>query len=122
MKITLLQIVYGTTSIVGLVATWYFNLQIEEGGFANFISDLYVNSASSSIANDLFVVVFTYLVWSSLEIKRLGMSLRLGVLWGIANAVLTLVIAAACGVPLFMLMRERRLAKLAEAQSTDNSA
>ena len=82
MKITLLQIVYGLASIVGLVVTWYFNLQIDGGGFASFISDLYVNSASSSIANDLFVVVFTFLVWSSLEIKRLGMPLRLGVLWG----------------------------------------
>ena len=116
MKITLLQIVYGLASIVGLVVTWYFNLQIDGGGFASFISDLYVNSASSSIANDLFVVVFTFLVWSSLEIKRLGMPMRLGIFWGIANAVLTVIIAAACAVPLFMLMRERRLARLAEAE------
>lgn len=107
MKLTGLQIVYGLTAITGLIVTWYFNLQPRE---TNFIYDLYTNSASASISNDLFVVVFTFLLWSFIETRRLKMSY-----WW-AYSILTIVIAAACAVPLFMLMRERRLLAIAETE------
>ncbi|PCJ24037.1 MAG: hypothetical protein COA96_10530 [SAR86 cluster bacterium] len=108
MKITGLQIFYGLTAIVGLFVTWYFNLQPREIGF---IADLYTTSASASITNDLSVVVTTFLVWSFVETGRLKMSYR----WWSACFVFTFLIAAASTVPLFMLMRERRLLASAEA-------
>ena len=107
MKLTGLQIFYGITAIFGLMVTWYFNLQPRD---TNFLFDLYTNTASASISNDLFVVVFTFLVWSFIETRRLKMSY-----WP-AYAVLTVVIAAACAVPFFMLMRERRLIAIEAAK------
>lgn len=102
MKITGLQVFYGIMSIIGLFVTWYFNLQPRETGF---IADLYTTSASASITNDLVVVVTAFLVWSFVETGRLKMSYRF---WS-ALFVFTFLIAAATTVPLFLLMRERRL-------------
>jgi len=102
MKITGLQVFYGIMSIIGLFVTWYFNLQPRETGF---IADLYTTSASASITNDLGVVVTAFLVWSFVETGRLKMSSRF---WS-ALFVFTFLIAAATTVPLFLLMRERRL-------------
>ncbi len=108
MNLTVLQIVYGLLAIIGLCVTWYFNLQPRETGF---IADLYTNSASTSIANDLGIVVMAFLVWSFIEIKRLNMSYWL---WAV-GFILTFTVAAATTVPLFMLLRERRLIANAEA-------
>ncbi len=102
MKITGLQVFYGIMSIIGLFVTWYFNLQPRETGF---IADLYTTSASASITNDLGVVVTAFLVWSFVETGRLKMSYRF---WWVLF-VFTFLIAAATTVPLFLLMRERRL-------------
>lgn len=108
MNISKLQVLYGLTAIVGLVVTWYFNLQPRE---TSFLADIYINSASTSISNDLFVVVFTFVVWSFVETRRLKMSY---LMW-IAIIIYSLVIAAASGVPIFMLLRERRLTSMENA-------
>jgi len=106
MKFTALQIVYGALAIIGLCVTWYFNLQPRETGF---IADLYTTSASVSITNDLGVVVATFLIWSFVETRRLEMSYWF---WGLF-VIFTFLIAAATTVPIFMLMRERRLIAMA---------
>tara|TARA_B110000091_G_scaffold73858_1_gene81371 strand:- start:291 stop:614 length:324 start_codon:yes stop_codon:yes gene_type:complete len=107
MKITGLQILYGVLAIVGVCVTWYYNLQPME---ISYIQGLYANPAASSFTNDLIVVVTAFLVWSFIETRRLKMSY---VLW-IVGFVLTFVIAAAMTVPLFMLLRERRLIAVAK--------
>ena len=107
MKITGLQILYGVLAIVGVCVTWYYNLQPME---ISYIQGLYANPAASSFTNDLIVVVTAFLVWSFIETRRLKMSY---VLWAV-GFVLTFVIAAAMTVPLFMLLRERRLIAMAE--------
>ena len=107
MKITGLQFVYGVLAIIGVVVTWYFNLQPME---TSYIAGLYANPAASSFTNDLIVVVTAFLVWSFVETRRLNMSYGL---W-IAVFIFTFVIAAAMTVPLFMLLRERRLIEMAE--------
>lgn len=112
MKITGLQVVYFVLAIIGLIVTWYFNLQPRE---TSFFADLYVNSASSSIANDLFVVVAAFLVWSFIETGRL----KLSYWWWVGCSILTLVIAAAAFVPLYFLLRERQLIALAEAEARE---
>ena len=108
MKTTGLQIFYGLLAVVGVIVTWYFNLQPRE---VSFFSDIYANSAAASLTNDLTVVVTAFLVWSFVETGRLKMSY---VLWS-AILVFTFLIAAAMTVPLFMLLRERRLIAMAAA-------
>ncbi len=107
MKITGLQILYGVLAIVGVCVTWYYNLQPME---ISYIEGLYANPAASSFTNDLIVVVTAFVVWSFVETRRLKMSY---VLW-VVGFVLTFVIAAAMTVPLFMLLRERRLIAMAK--------
>ncbi|MDG1026040.1 MAG: DUF2834 domain-containing protein [Gammaproteobacteria bacterium] len=107
MKITILQILYGMLAVIGVCVTWYFNLQPME---MSYIEGLYDNPAASSFTNDLIVVVTAFLVFSFVETGRLKMSYGL---WA-AIFVLTFVIAAAMTVPLFMLLRERRLIAMAE--------
>lgn len=110
MKISGLQLFYGLLAVVGLVVTWYFNIQPRETGF---IADLYTTSASASITNDLGVVVVAFLVWSFTETRRLNMSYW----WWSACFVFTFLIAAATMMPLFLLTRERRLIAMAAAQA-----
>lgn len=107
MKITGLQVLYGVLAVVGVCVTWYFNLQPME---MSYIEGLYDNPAASSFTNDLIVVVTAFLVFSFIEMRRLNMSYGL---WAVIF-VLTLVIAAAMTVPLFMLLRERRLIAMVE--------
>ncbi|GJM12505.1 MAG: hypothetical protein DHS20C12_09080 [Pseudohongiella sp.] len=107
MKLSGLQVAYGVLAITGVCVTWYFNLQPME---MSYIEGLYANPAASSFTNDLLVVVTAFLVWSFIETGRLKMSYGL---WA-AIFVCTFVIAAAMTVPLFLLLRERRLLALAE--------
>ncbi len=108
MKLTARQLVYIGLTIIGLVATWYFNIKftMECGGvfsISKFLAGAYANSASSSISNDLSVAVIVFLVWSYSEAKRVRMRH-----WWIFPVV-TFLIAFACAFPLFLLFRERRL-------------
>ena len=102
-----LKVFFAVLSIIGIIVTWYFNIQYiqESGGFSllSFIESVYANSASSSISNDLLVVGTVFLFWSYAEAKRLGMRH-----WWV-YLVLTFLIAIAFTFPLFMLMRERAL-------------
>jgi hypothetical protein len=113
MKAMSLQVFYFVLAIIGLFATWYFNLQAREN---SFIVDLYANSASSSIANDLFVVVAAFLVWSFIETGRLKISYW----WWTACFIFTFLIAAAVTVPLYFLLRERQLIALEKTASNDD--
>lgn len=107
MKTTTLQVFYFVLAIVGLVVTWYFNLQYFnlQPREAGFIALMYVNPASSSISNDLLVVVAAFLVWSFVETGRLNISYW----WWTACFIFTFLIAAATTIPLYLLLRERRL-------------
>lgn len=101
------QAVFIVTAVVGVFLTWYFNVQfmLETGGFslAGFVMASYANHASTSISNDLLVVVFAFLFWSRAEAQRLGMKH-----WWL-YVVATFGIAIAFAFPLFMYMRERAL-------------
>jgi Protein of unknown function DUF2834 len=102
------QLIYGLAALAGLVATWYWNIQFmsEQGGFPvlTFVSDAYLNAASASISNDILVVTLAFLFWSFHEARRTGMQH-----WWL-YPVLTFAVAMAFAFPLFLLMRERRLA------------
>lgn len=109
MKMKSLQAVYLILAIIGLFATWYFNLQPRE---LNYVADMYANSASSSIANDLIVVVVAFFVWSFVETRRLDISYW----WWAACFIFTFFIAAAFTVPLYFFLRERRLIVMKETE------
>lgn len=100
MSLSSLQLFYSVLACVGVVATWYFNLQARD---VNYIADLYSTSASASFTNDLLVVVTTFLLWSFVETKRLGMPIAF---WAVCF-ILTFLIAAAMTIPVFMAVRER---------------
>lgn len=113
MRLSALQVFYAAAAAVGIVVTWYFNIQFmaEHGGFSltAFIADNYVNAASISISNDLLVVVAAFTVWSFFEARRLQMRH-----WW-TYIVLAFLVAIAFAFPLFLFMRERRLAVLKQA-------
>jgi len=101
------QIVYAIAAAVGLCSTWYFNLEFmsQNDGFvlSTFVGDNYVNPASASISNDIIVAGFTFSFWSFFEARRLEMRR-----WWL-YMVLSLGVAIAFAMPLFMLMRERAM-------------
>ena len=107
-----LQIIYLLLAIIGTGATWYFNIQFTlQGavlGGVTFFNDLYANNASSSIANDIIAVGAVFMVWSFVETRRLSMPY-----WWVYIA-LTFGVALAFSLPIFLLMRERRLEQIAE--------
>jgi len=111
MKVTSRQIAYLVLAVVGLCATWFFNLRFmaESGGAFDvvaFVRAGSANSASSSLSNDLLVACTAFLVWSFAEVRRLGMRR-----WWV-YPVLTFGIAFAFAFPLFLFLRDRRLQAL----------
>ena len=114
MSMTTRQMVYLVLTVIGLCATWFFNLRFmaESGGVFDVIAFVragYANSASSSLSNDLLVGCTAFLVWSFAEARRLGMRR-----WWV-YPVLTIGIAFAFAFPLFLFLRDRRL------QASDHS-
>jgi hypothetical protein len=111
MRFTRRQTVYLVLAVIGLCATWFFNLRfMAESGSAfdvvAFVRAGYANSASSSLSNDLLVGCTAFLIWSFAEVRRLGMRR-----WWV-YPVLTFGIAFAFAFPLFLFLRDRRLQSL----------
>jgi hypothetical protein len=111
MRFTRRQTVYLVLAVIGLCATWFFNLRFmaESGSafdVAAFVRAGYANSASSSLSNDLLVGCTAFLIWSFAEVRRLGMRR-----WWV-YPVLTFGIAFAFAFPLFLFLRDRRLQSL----------
>jgi Terpene cyclase DEP1 len=102
------QIIYGIMAIAGIGLTWYFNIQfmLLQGGFSltEYTNAINVNPAASSISIDIFLAAFAFVFWSFFESRRLGMRH-----WWI-YIILTFGIAMAFAFPLFLLMRERKMA------------
>jgi hypothetical protein len=107
-NISFRQFLYLTLAATGLCVTWYFNFRFmaETGaGFdlVAFVKGGYANSAATSLSNDLLVGCATFLVFSFIEARRLGM--RHWWAW----PVLTFGVAFAFAFPLFLFFRDRRL-------------
>lgn len=115
MKLTrqTLSIVYGLIALFALFGTWVNNWYYVERpslgpveGFVQFGLDTLANPASRSITVDLFFLSLAVILWMVLEARRLNMR---GV-W--AYVLFGLLIAISVTVPLFLLHRERVLARL----------
>ena len=97
-------------AIVGLVMTWYYNLQFiaESGGsfdVAEFIAAGATNAAAQSSSWDLAIACITGLTWIYFESKRTGLRF----FW--AYIILAFSVAFAFAFPLFLFVRQGELEK-----------
>jgi hypothetical protein len=101
--------VYALIALLALIGTWGNNVAYLGGGFLEtnlaFWADTLANPASRSITIDLFFLGLAVFVWMVLEARRLGMR------WVWLYLVFGMLIAISVTVPVFLLLRERALAK-----------
>jgi hypothetical protein len=100
--------VYGVIAFAALILTWSQNLaffaQRDNGGLAGFLRDAWANHAAASLGNDVILVALTAAVFMVIEARRLGIRH----VW--VFFVLALGVAISVAFPLFLIVRERRLA------------
>jgi hypothetical protein len=110
MKITKLQWVYLSLSIIGLVGTWYFNIQFytteSDTSLLNFIAQTQTTFPAKSINIDLLICLITFFVWYIPEAFRLKMKY-----WWVF-LVLSFTVAFAFSFPLFLFFRDRKMEQL----------
>lgn len=101
---TPLALVWLALAVIGLVGTWYFNIGSIVAG-RDFIAD-WVGSgpAVSSLTVDLLVAAVAGGILIVVEARRIGMR------FGWVFIVLSGAVAFAFAFPLFLALRERRLA------------
>jgi hypothetical protein len=108
----LICVAYAAIAVAALFATWSQNLAYFSGGATNalalFIADTRVNPASRSITLDIGLFLLAAAIFMFVEARRLGIRLVwLYLLFGF-------LIAISVTFPLFMIARERALAKAGE--------
>ena len=107
--------VYFALALVGLIGTWYYNLTYQGG---NYLADWFANPASSSAAVDIIVIVF---VASVLYLRE---GVRLGWRWPLLILLIPLsaLVAVCFALPLFLGLRELKLARDQSGASSPLSA
>lgn len=111
-----LQRLYLALAVAGAVLPWLANIDFIRAYGSSFDIGLFVqlanaNPAASSLSRDLAVGATAVVVWMISEARRLQMR---GLGWVLLSCV---TLAFACGAPLFLYLRERRLAELARQQA-----
>ena len=105
---------WGALTVLGTVCPWYFNLQFAaEAGLtdiAAFGRGAFANPAASSMSADILIAAGAGFVLFASEARRLGMRH----VW--VYFLLSCTVAFAASFPLFLFMRERRLAELEREQ------
>jgi hypothetical protein len=107
-----LQWVYLALAVAGAVLPWLANLDFIRSSGTSFDLGLFLqmaaaNPAATSISRDLAIGATAVLIWIIQESRRLQMR---GLPWVLLCCV---TLAFACAAPLFLYLRERRLAELA---------
>lgn len=102
---------YLTLAIAGAVLTWQANIAFIQDHGKAFDLGLFVrlanaNPAAQSLSRDLAVAATAFTVWMVAESRRLAMK---GMPWVL---LISVTIAFACGGPLFLYLRERRLMEM----------
>lgn len=100
---------YGVIAVVALVATWSQNIAFfagrDNGGLIGFLGDAWGNHAAASLGYDVVLVGVAAFVFMVAEGRRLGIRH----VW--VFIVLSLVVAVSVAFPVFLIVRERRLAE-----------
>jgi len=113
-----IRYVYLGLAAVGAVWPWLANLAFIQQHGAGFDLGLFVqlanaNPAATSLSRDLAVGASAVTVWMVVEARRLGLR---GLGWVLLSCV---TVAFAFGCPLFLYLRERRLAELVRGTEAD---
>lgn len=102
-------LIYAVIAAAALVATWTQNIAFfqlpNNGGLPGFIAALYVNPAAASITNDVLFYVLAGWLFMVVEARRLGIRH----VW--VYVVLSGLIAVSVMFPLFLITRQRALAR-----------
>ncbi len=106
-----IQWLYLALAAAGAILPWLANLEFMRMSTSAFNLGLFVqlanaNPAAQSLSRDLLIGASAITIWIVLEARRLKMR----GLWIVLLSCLT--IAFACGAPLFLFLRERRLQEL----------
>ncbi|RCL51118.1 MAG: DUF2834 domain-containing protein [Synechococcus sp. MED-G71] len=111
------QLIYLLLSISGAVLTADANIRFARqfGGFElqRFIADAFGTAAGQSLSWDLLVGAFAVVMWMVVEARRISMR---HAIWPI---LMTMGIAFAAGAPMFLLLRERHLNRMAAEGHAD---
>ena len=118
------ELIYLALAIAGAVLPWLANLDFireTNGAFdiGRFVAMASANPAAASLSRDLAIGATAVVIWMVRESKRLQMR---GLGWVLLSCI---TLAFACGAPLFLYLRERRLAELdrdAIAEANPNPA
>lgn len=95
-----LQLLWSVLAATGLVAVGVAAVQVDGG---RFLDQVFANPATTTVTLDLLILGIAVVVFVVVEASRLG--IRRPWLW----AVLAVPLPGACLVPLFFVVRERRL-------------
>lgn len=110
---------YAVIAVAALIATWVQNAAYfpKGAGFLkDFALDLKANPATRSISADIALFMLAAVVFMVIEARRHGIPY----VW--AYVLGGMLIAISVTFPLFMLMRERRLATLGQVQPAITAA
>lgn len=115
-----LQVAYLILALLGAILPWLANLEFIQAHGASFDLGLFVqlanaNPAARSLSRDLAIGATAVVVWIVSEGRRLKMR---GLPWVLLSCV---TVAFACGAPLFLYLRERRLAEIARETNSAES-
>lgn len=111
-----LQWLYLALAVAGAVLPWLANvefIQLSDNAFdlGLFLRLANANPAAQSLSRDLFIGASAVTIWMVTEARRLQVK-------GLAICLLCCVtLAFACGAPLFLFLRERRLQELEQSKS-----
>ena len=113
---TLLSWIYLALAVAGAVLPWLANLDFIRSSGSSFDLGLFIqlanaNPAAQSLSRDLLIGASAVTLWMVSEARRLQVR---GLPWVLLSCV---TIAFACGAPLFLHLRERRLLELARGDS-----
>lgn len=114
--------VYGLVALLAFIGTWGNNIHYMSAGLSPldvnilFWKETFANPASRSITVDLFFLSIPVTLWMMMEARRLQMRSIWFYLIG------SLLIAVSMTVPLFMALRERKLAATEPSAGTLGTA
>ena len=109
---------YLVLAVLGAILPWQANLEFMQAaanpGFdlPGFIQDANLTAASRSLSRDLLIAASAFTIWIGVEGRR--MQVR-G--WWV-TLIVCVTVSFACGGPLFLHLRERRLQELEAAEES----
>jgi len=99
---------YLVLTVIGSIVPWSFLLGffVKEGlAMDLFLQYIFANSVASAVAADLLISATVFLIFTSVELKRLGVSTSLRFLY----VLVTFGVGLSCSLPLFLYFREQTL-------------